>query len=467
VTIAGVIMTLGYPFYKASTHMKSKRAAQALALDKKLAVTGKPNPLFKGSKLIKGSATSITKSTFTFKGVMSGLSGLMSIVGIAGAVWDIVKKFEQCAQAETDSYKAVKDLKVAKTNADQLWTNATNLKKDAYDNYNDVKKILIDEGFLLYCNDVAQLLGNASEQTDDVIEARLNVEEYIKRASNPDVSTHEFYNLTTKLVSGFNNVNHQMYCLSRKIEGIMMANSECASGSDALETLYKKATSKSFENVNCTLSGYLTYHDFKGYIEKEMIRTGLQTDCILNNKNLKLRVCNSWYTGTVNNFGITAKQEDYFISVCPAGDGTGPQITSLLCYNKHEGMDEATVVKTYYKYNSREIRSEYKKCPYKELSDNTVDLVCLMKKSRSSLTTVLTFFVPYYPALIESTYKSCPTPTWQYSDFQIMCFAFNMKSNPRDSTKAYEDMLKELDGTYGAKEVDRKSKECTSTVKES
>jgi len=155
-----------------------------------------------------------------------------------------------------------------------------------------------------------------------------------------------------------------MYCLTRKIE-YYEASCKCSEGLATLEVLFNNMTHLSFETQNCTASGYSTWEDFKLNVEANMIRTGKQTDCLLNDYKVQLDVCNSWYTGSAHEYTLTAEYEDYFISVCPPGDGTSLQVTDSVCQNKYEGKDEATVVRAFYKYLSSDISNTFNQCPPK------------------------------------------------------------------------------------------------------
>lgn len=115
-------------------------------------------------------------------------------------------------------------------------------------------------------------------QPDDVVEARLGIEEYIADANNSALSVHEFYNLTKKLLPGFEAGTIQMYCLTIQLEEIAYANAQCAIGRDSLETLYSEMEAQNTTQVgqaDCTDKVHISLEDFKSEIGKEMLRTGM------------------------------------------------------------------------------------------------------------------------------------------------------------------------------------------------
>jgi len=458
----GFVFSMSYPFMAKAQYMKIKVWAQEyqvqqLSIPKPVVATTNTanpnhNPLVasKGVAKVNGFTNFQIKNHITWTNVGKFCLFLVAAAGIAMTAYGIYAMFDSCKSAEKTASDYLVKVKAAHIDADELLINATVFYNETHASYDDMYATLTEVGFLDYCNNVAQLLGNASVQTQDVIDAREGVEEYIKDALNPDLNVHEFYNLTKKLLVGFNGVTHQMFCLTKKVEEYYKGRLDCSNGEYALEDLYYNMSTRNYETINCTDTGYWSWEDFKVNIEADMIRTGKQIDCILNDYKLQLGVCDAWYTGSNHEYTITAVQEDYFISVCPPGDGSGEQIKNTICNNKYEGKDKATVVQLNFKYLSSDVTEAFDQCPFKLLTDNDIATICLLKAGGNSIDKVKSYYEYNDAADVTTAYDECPDIVWDALDLFALCM-LQAGSIARDSDPAVA-----LDETYGKEVVDQK-----------
>jgi len=397
----------------------------AVVLVRKIYVNNKVKTIYKPkvSRVYKAHSTTIWAKSirFVFRNIARiavAANGLLTAVLIAYDIWGIYQSFKQCDDLTKASQDALDLIRVERDTTNTLLANTTEILANATETYEEVKDQLTSDDLVEFAYEVKYLAGNATNQTDQIIQAQSDIEEYLDgyaaAALNSDHTV--LYKLVQKLSDGFSNVTYKISCLTKKVNSLNYAVSECQIGADTLENLFIKVQLQQYEDLaECVDNGYISWESVEYYVQETMTATGYQTDCILNNDDKKALVCGKWYAESLPDsteaasISLTDDQVDYFIRLCPPSD-LSPTIESSICTYRYGGKTSDEMVTLYYRYNSTQITTEYAICPLQDVTDTIAGLICYDRfeaDTRLSLDEVLLAYSTYDQTQVEDVYNGC------------------------------------------------------------
>lgn len=224
--------------------------------------------------------------------------------------------------------------------------------------------------------------------------------------------------LQKRLDKAFSSVTYTIDCLKKKIQTLTYTQKQCSRGGGTMEKIFEFALKLFDPNTySCTSETGHEYTSFAAtetYIGERMKILNLESDCILNNGDIKTLVCSYYYQEYDNvaigeKTGLTDSQVAYLIGKCPPGAVT-PALERKLCFMK-PFMNFETVKSLYSRYDQEELENVYNACVLPDvMPDPTKALICTKKKSGRSLALIRTDFNMYPTERVDQVYNECFEP---------------------------------------------------------
>ena len=124
-----------------------------------------------------------------------------------------------------------------------------------------------------FAEEIKNLAGNASTQTDSLETAQQYIQDYIDGIGTAGIDETRI--LTQKFIDGCLYVTFKLSCLTKKLDSFNYATDECAIGSANITELYDKIQKPSVGDAKgCVDNGYIQFKNFSDYVNLTMIELG-------------------------------------------------------------------------------------------------------------------------------------------------------------------------------------------------
>lgn len=284
---------------------------------------------------------------------------------------------------------------------------------------------MTDETFLSYTLIAKKLAQGADMQTSQLKRAAAEIQAFHDGVKAANKQT--LINLQKDLVDSLSAVEYTWGCFDKKVQVISYVTDHCRTGTNSLKLLFDTAVQfHNAEASSCTTATgqkYITFQATDTYVKERMRDEKLAEDCVLNNRDKRYLVCNSWAKKIDNseiaaNNQLTEQQVAIITQTCPLAS-VSPRMKKIICTEKLVNSLEKTKTK-YSRYNQEQITETYNACPKPNLAPALKDIICSRKNNGLGEDHIVAEYDQYDASDIRNQYQTC-TVTVSTVDREIIC----------------------------------------------